>query len=59
VSIAILLLHSLETSVSGAPTQKRNMDLQLHVSNANKNVPLIERMKIKRYLKIIVLSLFR
>lgn len=49
VNIAILLLHSLATSVNGAPTQRRNMDLQWHVNSANRNVPLIGRMKIKRY----------
>jgi hypothetical protein len=57
VSIAILLPHSLETNVSGVPTQRRNMDLQLHVNSVSRNVPLIERMKIKRYIKI-VMSLF-
>jgi hypothetical protein len=51
VNIAILLLHSLATSVNGAPTQRRNMDLQWHVNSANRNVPLIEKMKIKRYFK--------
>jgi len=50
VNIAILLLRSLATSVNGAPTQRRNMDLQWHVNSANRNVPLIERMKIKRYI---------
>lgn len=50
VNIAILLLRSLATSVNGAPTRRRNMDLQWHVNSANRNVPLIERMKIKRYL---------
>lgn len=48
VNIATQLLHLSAVSVNGVPTLKNVMALQSHASNANKSVPLTDRMKIKR-----------
>lgn len=48
VNIATLLLRLLVANVNGVQIQRNVMDHQLHVNNASKSVPLIDRTKIKR-----------